>query len=189
MKKLLFSLNYKKMAAITCLGISALAIAEPNDMDAHHSGCKHQEHIQDKAFMPSPEFMPPPSMPRFLFGIKLTEEQNDKIFALTYPEIPKKHDRMKQRVQLIKSIQALSSSEKFDEGEAKIIAEKLATIDKEELVSNSIIENKIFQILTTEQRSQLLKNQTQESDPKMMRPIHFIPTHGIIDRAHHQDTF
>ncbi len=189
MKKLLFLLNCKKMAAITCLGISALAIADPMEIDAHHAGCKHQEHMQDKAFMPPLGFMPPPSMPRFLNGIKLTDEQNDKIFALTYPEIPKKHDRMKQRMQLIRTMQTLSSNDKLDENQVKIVAEKLATIEKEELISKVMIENKIFQTLTAEQRTQLLQNQTQESDSRMMMPMHFTPMHSTKDQPHHQNTF
>lgn len=189
MKKLLFLLNCKKMAAVTCLGVSALAIADPMDIDAHHSGCKHQEHMQDKALMPPPGFMPPPSMPRFLLGIKLTDEQNDKIFALTYPEIPKKHDRMKQRIQLIKAMQALSSNDKLDENQVKLVAEKLAMLEKEELISKVIIENKIFQTLTTEQRTQLLKSQTQESDTNMMMPMHFAPMHGMKDQPHRNNTF
>lgn len=164
MKPLLALFNCKKIMAITCLSISALAIAEPMNIDDHHADCKHPEHMQGQPFMPPPAFMPPPGMPRFLNGIKLTEEQNDKIFTLTYPEIPKKHERMKQKIQLIKSIQTLSSSEKLDENQLRVIAEKLATIEKEELITTTTIENKIFQILTPEQRAELVKNQTQEPD-------------------------
>ena len=175
--------------AIACLGISALAIADPMNMDEHHAGCKHSEHMQGQAVMPPPGFMPPLGIPRFLSGIKLTEEQNDKIFALTYPEIPKKHERMKQKMQLIKSIQALSSSEKLDENQLKVVAEKVASIEKEELINNTVIENKIFQILSPEQRAQLIKKQTEEPDGKMMMPMHFTPMHGIPNQAHHPNTF
>lgn len=189
MKQLLALFNYKKIIAMACLGLSALAIADPMNMDEHHTGCKHSEHMQGQAFIPPPGFMPPPGMPRFLSGIRLTEEQNDKIFALTYPEIPKKHERMKQKMQLIKSIQSLSSSEKLDENQLKVVAEKLASIEKEELINNTVIENKVFQVLTPEQRAQLVKNQTEEPNGKMMMPMHFTPMPSMTNQPHHPNTF
>ena len=85
-------------------------------------------------------------------------------------------------MQLIKSVQALSSSDKFDENRVRTIAEKLALIEKDEIISNITMESKMFQILTPEQRNQVLKAQ-QDLDAPMLMPLH-----GVKDQPYHQSS-
>ncbi len=108
--------------------------------------------------------IPPPNISPFMFGLNLTNDQEDKIFEIIYPGIPKHRNLIKQKQQLIISLRDLSKSDKFDETLAKIIVDKLIGIEKEELIDKASIDNRIYKILSSEQRYLMLKNQEEQRE-------------------------
>ena len=103
-----------------------------------------------------PEGQPPMhGLPPYLAGLDLTDAQQDKIFALTYPLLPQMREHGKQRHQLMEALRQLSNAEPFDEAKAKQIADKLASLEKEAMYKRAQIDSQIFALLTTEQRKQL----------------------------------
>jgi periplasmic protein CpxP/Spy len=121
--------------------------------------------------------------PPFLHGIALTNEQDDKIFALTHAEAPKMRDHFKQRHQVKQELMQLSHAPTFDEGKANQLADKLASLTREGAINHARLDSKVFALLTPEQREQALKNKARFKEG---RGGH-LPTgaHSKRHREHH----
>ena len=147
----------KSILAVTCLTLAATGVAVAHQ-DAHDGQPNHCVKGQHKGHHMG---MHSAGKPPFLQGIALTSEQEDKVFALTYADLPKTREQMKQRHQLHQELRQLSEAVPFDESKAKQIAEKLANLERDATLSRAKIDSKLFSILTTEQREQVIKNKAR----------------------------
>lgn len=116
---------------------------------------------------------PPPHchekfIPPHLMRLDLSQEQEDKIFALIYPTIPTMRDHEKKRHAWMEALRKLSNNNTLDETKAKQLTEQLSILEKESLLQRVRIDHQIYSILTDAQRQKL------ESLP----PPHF-PPHGL----------
>lgn len=102
-------------------------------------------------------------IPPYLQGLQLSATQEDQIFALTYPQIPTMRNQHKQRMQLMEELRAASQTDKFDEAKVQQLADKMASLEKEKIMTHARNNAKIFAILTPEQR-------TKVREHKMHRP-------------------
>jgi len=98
-------------------------------------------------------------MPRFLHGIDLTEEQQDKVFAILYPLMPGEREHHKAVRELKQQQKALTESANFDAGKLKKLLDAEAKAHAEHKLELAKAHNKIFQLLTDEQKTTLAQRQ------------------------------
>ena len=150
--------TFKTLLATACITLAAtgIAVAEQGAHGEKSGYCAKGGHDK-RHHAGGPEF----GQPRFLHGIALTFEQEDKIFALNYAEVPKVREQIKQRHALHQELRQVSQAPQFDESKAKVITDKLANLEKEGALNRARTENKVLAVLTPEQREQALKNKEQ----------------------------
>lgn len=114
-------------------------------------------------------------MPPHLRGLKLSAEQEDKIFAMFHAEMPKIHEAMKARQNLYTELRFLGKAEPYNESQVRALAEKLAALERDFVINKTRMDNKVYGLLSPEQRAQLEKNESQ--DGGHMTPSQFsLPT-------------
>lgn len=133
------------LATTIALTLPLAAHAEHGNQSEQGKYCKH--HKGDK--------LGHMGMPPHLAGLNLSQEQQDKVFAIFYPQMPKMRDHHKQEAQLKDELRTLSQSDRFDEAKAKQIAHKLATLEKEKALNRAKTRQQVFSLLTPEQRKTL----------------------------------
>ncbi len=159
------------VATVLSLAIGNTAMAEPNHQSKRHCMQKssHKHHAKN---------VERSHQPRFLKGIDLTEEQKDQIFAIKHAEVPKARERMKARHTLKQELMAMSDN--FNEGSAKVIADKLAAIESEGILARAQNHQKILNLLTPAQ-----KKQVSENRQKFKERHQFKQTHGSVNQDFH----
>lgn len=168
-----------KKAYITLLAASVLSVAATGIAVAGKNDCslKHTKH--HKMHMQKGHHgihMLPPMRPMYLHHIKLTDEQEDKIFALVHAEIPKARTLKKEQHALRDSLKALTHSEAYSEKKAREIAAELASLEGEKLLSKTILDNKIYNLLTDEQKKKVdLKRHHKKHDADIAPTPHVSP--------------
>jgi periplasmic protein CpxP/Spy len=108
---------------------------------------------------PGPEFGPPGvgfgPAPHFLAGLHLTDDQQDKVFAILYAAAPAMHEQSKALRKAHEALRDLNESPQYDENRVKGLADSAAKADSELTVLRARTEHEIFALLTAEQRKQL----------------------------------
>lgn len=110
---------------------------------------------------PGPFGHPDPNMfgdtppPPYLRGIKLTEEQGDKIFALLHAASPKLRDQMKAAHKAREALHELGESNSFDDAKAQSLSQALASSESQLMLLHTRLDHEIFMTLTAEQRMQI----------------------------------
>lgn len=143
-------------------------------------------HCEPSAHKPMPEelmgmMMP---LPPYLHGIELTEVQKDKIFAMTYAQIPKLRDAEKQKHETMKALKKLTNSDLYDEVKAQSLAIKLASLDKELILLRIGTDAKIYALLTVEQKQ---KVKAFEDNFERAPHAHMPPPYSPIKFQQHQN--
>ena len=99
-------------------------------------------------------FEPVPG-PAFLRGLKLTEEQEDKVFAIIHAQQPQLREQMKAMRKAREALQAMHFSVKYDDSKAKVLADVIARATADSILLRLRGEQQIYALLTAEQRKQL----------------------------------
>lgn len=107
---------------------------------------------------------PRQSLPPHLAGLDLSSAQQDKLFALIYPQEPRMREQEKQQHELMNELHKISNADNFDDAKAKQLAEKLASLEKERAYNHAKYDSQIYSILTTEQRKQLSEQKPHQQD-------------------------
>jgi Spy/CpxP family protein refolding chaperone len=123
--------------------------------------------------MDQPYGAPPPPMmngepgreplPPFLHGIKLTDEQRDKVFDIMHAQVPTMRSREKELQQSRESLHKLALANEFDDLKAKLLAESGARIMAEIALMHARTDAQIYRLLTAEQRRQVTDRQSREA--------------------------
>ena len=114
---------------------------------------------------PSPSLLPPErmmiagshadAMPGGLRHLQLNEAQQDRVFAIQHEQAP----AIRKRTQAVRAAQEkldrLAESGHWDEGVARTVAETLADQTVELALLHARIRQKLYEVLTPEQRQQL----------------------------------
>jgi len=93
--------------------------------------------------------------PGFLQGIKLTEEQQDKIFAILHAQQPPLREQMKALRKANEALQAMRFSARYDDGKAKALTDAAGRATATSALLRIRGEQQIYALLTAEQRQQL----------------------------------
>ncbi len=92
---------------------------------------------------------------RFLHGIKLTEAQRDKIFAIRYAQIPAMREKMKAMHKAHEELRGLATSPQYDEGRAKAAVDAAARAKADLTLMRIRSTHEVYALLTPEQRAQV----------------------------------
>ena len=93
--------------------------------------------------------------PPFLAGLHLTDEQQDKVFAIVYAAEPAIHEQTKALRKAHGGLHDLNTSDQYDEARVKSLAEAAAKAESQLTVLRMRTEHEIFALLTAEQKKQL----------------------------------
>ena len=93
--------------------------------------------------------------PPFLAGLHLTDEQQDKVFAIVYAAEPAMHEQTKALRKAHEALHDLNEADQFDESKAKSLAEAAARAESQLTVLRMRTEHQIFALLTPDQKKQL----------------------------------
>lgn len=99
------------------------------------------------------------NLPPFLRGLKLTEEQNDKIYELVHAQGPNLRNKGKEIHKAHLALHNLVLSDQYNEAKAKELTENNARLIAEMMQMVAANHNKIYQLLTPEQRKKLEERQ------------------------------
>ncbi len=94
-------------------------------------------------------------LPPFLHGLKLSEEQRDRIFAIQYEQMPRLRENAKAARKAMEELRSLAFSGKFDDEKAKALAETGARALVETTLLHSRADQQMIALLSAEQRQQM----------------------------------
>ncbi|HWV06297.1 Spy/CpxP family protein refolding chaperone [Ralstonia sp.] len=97
----------------------------------------------------------------FLRGLKLSEEQRDKIFAIEYAQMPEAREQRKAIEHARRDLHQMVASGQYDEARARALTESLGRAVAHEAQLRAQAGAKIMQVLTPEQRKQVGEREAQ----------------------------
>lgn len=104
----------------------------------------------------------PDHKPPFLRGIDLTEEQRDKIFEITYSQIPVHRTFRKEMRKLQQQMHDLPLSADYDDDKMKKLVDAQTKLQAEHMLKMAEAHNKIYKLLTDEQRKELAEHKKKD---------------------------
>ena len=87
-----------------------------------------------------------------LNGLKLSEEQRDKVFAVVHAQAPQLRANAKQRRAALRELRTVALADNYDEARVKELSESLSQAVAAAAMIRSRSANEIYQALTPEQR-------------------------------------
>ncbi len=93
--------------------------------------------------------------PRLLHGLQLSEEQQDKIFAIQHAQQPQLREQMKTVRKAQDALHAMRFSAQYDDSKAKALTDLSARAMADSALLRLRGEQQIYALLTAEQRKQL----------------------------------
>jgi periplasmic protein CpxP/Spy len=97
-------------------------------------------------------------MPPFLHGLDLSEAQQDKIFELMHQQAPVMREKAKAADQAKAALHQLALAENYNESQARTLAQSAANAESEMALLRIRNEQKIYTLLTAEQRQRFATN-------------------------------
>jgi periplasmic protein CpxP/Spy len=153
-------------AILICAGTAAMAApadTPPRDGLKDPRGCMQDWHPGP----PGPPGMPGPMgfgedrPPPYLTGIDLTEEQQDKVFAILHAAAPELREHMKAARKAHEALHDLGQSAAFDSGKAAALAQTEASAESQLALLRTHTDHEIFMVLTPEQRTHLAERRRE----------------------------
>jgi Spy/CpxP family protein refolding chaperone len=138
------------LLAAPLLATPFLALAQPPAGDDHACMAKMSHHAQNPG---GHEPIPP-----FLHGVKLSDAQQDKVFELMLKQAPLMHEKGKIARQSMNELHQGAFTERYDEERARTLARAAANAESEIALLRTQTDQKIFALLTPEQRKEVAAN-------------------------------
>jgi len=104
--------------------------------------------------------------PAFLEGLKLTDEQEDKVFAILHSAAPALREQAKAAAKANEGLRELGTSAKFDDAQAKALTDAAGKAESQLALLHIRAEHEIYSILTPEQRAELADLRSSRSTHK-----------------------
>jgi periplasmic protein CpxP/Spy len=132
--------------------------AGPPRADFHQrpQGCGPDGH-QGPPAMGFGEDRPPP----YLMGVNLSEDQQDKVFAILHAAAPQLREHMKAARKARDALRDLSESSDYDNGKATTLAQAQASAESQLTLLRTRTDHDIYLVLTQEQRTQVAQRQRE----------------------------
>jgi Spy/CpxP family protein refolding chaperone len=93
--------------------------------------------------------------PRFLHGLKLTEDQQDKVFAIEHAAAPALRDQAKALRKAHEGLRGLAMSASYDDTKAKALTDAVAKASAQLMLLRLRGEHDLYMVLTPEQKAEL----------------------------------
>lgn len=94
--------------------------------------------------------------PAFVEALKLTDEQDDKVFAILHAAAPALREQAKAARKAQEELRELGTSAQYDEARAKALTDAAGKAESQLALLHIRTEHEIYSILTAEQRAQLV---------------------------------
>lgn len=107
----------------------------------------------------------PPGPPPYLHGLALSDDQQDRIFAILHKVAPAMRLKAREADQAREALHRLSSAEPFDDAKARNVAESLARAIADMEVMRTRADHEIDRVLTAEQRDALATRRNRPERP------------------------
>lgn len=107
-----------------------------------------------------------PGQPPFFHGLDLSEEQQDKIFAILHAGAPYLREQSKAAARAREALRALAGGDKYDDAKAAELARGVAAAEANIVLQHARTQQKLLAVLTPEQR----KKQAEEKPRHPQRP-------------------
>ncbi len=104
-------------------------------------------------------------MPPYLHGLDLNEAQRDKVFEIMHAQAPAMRDRFKAARNVEESLRKLVLSPDYDESKASELAGQAARAMADLTLARARAERQVYELLTPEQRKQLLERKVSGESP------------------------
>lgn len=102
--------------------------------------------------MALPPFPPLDMIPPFMLGLKLTDEQHDKAFALMHEQIPSVREKLKAASKAMEELRRMAGDDHFNADKARTLAETNAQAMAQVILMHAELDAKLRMLLTPEQR-------------------------------------
>jgi periplasmic protein CpxP/Spy len=156
----LYSSRNKLLAGCLALAVPLAAMAAPapdGKADGHGGACDREM----RGPPGGPMAGPPPGMfggdrpPPYLMELNLTEDQQDKVFAIMHASAPTIRDQFKVVRKAREALHDLGHAAQFDSGNAGSLAQALGKAESQLALLQARNDHDIFAVLTDEQRKDL----------------------------------
>jgi len=160
----LYSSRNKLLAGCLALAVPLAAMAAPppdGNADGHGAACDREMRGPQGGPMDGRMGGPPPGMfagdrpPPYLMELNLTEDQQDKVFAIMHAAAPAVRDQFKALRKAREALHDLGRAAQFDSGNAGSLAQALGKAESQLALLQARNEHDIFAVLTDEQRKDL----------------------------------
>jgi protein CpxP len=111
--------------------------------------------------------------PRFLMGLALSDDQQDKIFAIVHAAAPALRDQSKATRKAREALHELSRSAQYNDGAATTLAQAQAKAESQLALLRTRMEHEVYAVLTSEQQGQVAEHQHQRDLHHGERPLRY----------------
>jgi protein CpxP len=152
--------SHTLLAGCLALAVPLAALAAPPP-DGKAGGHADVCGMEARGSQGGPMGGPPPGPfmgdrpPPFLMELNLTEEQQDKVFAIMHASAPAMRDQFKAVRKAREALHDLGHAAQFDSGNAGSLAQALGKAESQLALLQARNDHDIFAVLTDEQRTQL----------------------------------
>ena len=145
-------ITMKQLLAISTLALtlpfSALSHADAGKQchkQGHKYGYKHD-------FSKSSSEMRHSGIPHHLRALDLTQDQQDKIFAIQHEQAPINYTQHNQQRKTLEALRTLAQADKLDEAQGQQLTDQLGKLERDKALNRLKTEARITALLTPEQR-------------------------------------
>jgi periplasmic protein CpxP/Spy len=163
----LYSSRNKLLAGWLALAVPLAAMAAPppdGKTDGHGAACDREMRGPPGGPMGGPPLgmfagdRPPP----YLMELNLTEDQQDKVFAIMHASAPAIRDQFKAVRKAREALHDLGHAVQFDSGNAGSLAQALGKAESQLALLHARNDHDIFAVLTDEQRKELADHEHEQ---------------------------
>jgi Spy/CpxP family protein refolding chaperone len=97
--------------------------------------------------------------PPYLMDVTLTEDQQDKVFAILHAAAPQLRENAKAARKARDALREFAQSAKYDDGNARMFAQAQASAEGQLALARVRLDRDIYLVLTAEQRAQIADRQ------------------------------
>jgi Spy/CpxP family protein refolding chaperone len=102
-----------------------------------------------------PEFGGEDRPPPYLIGVRLSEDQQDKVFGILHAAAPEMRERSKAARKAREALRELGQSAEYDAAKAASLAQALGSAEGQLALLRARTDREIFVLLTPEQRARV----------------------------------
>jgi Spy/CpxP family protein refolding chaperone len=122
---------------------------------------------------PGPPMEPPfgtQHLPPYLMGVTLTEDQQDKVFAILHAAEPALREQEKAVRKARDGLRDLGRSAQFDAGSAATLAQALGKAESQLTLLRVRADHDVFSVLTAEQKTEISHLESQHESHREFLP-------------------